>query len=124
MGLSFKRLREENYRRCRRWHPNFPNDGMWTSADWSNAVCGEAGEMANVVKKMRRVESGAPVGPDDPNYTELKRMLSDEIADVVIYADLLAAYYGIDLGMAISRKFNEVSERQGFPERLEIEYDV
>jgi hypothetical protein len=26
--------------------------------DWSNAICGEAGEVANVVKRMRRIETG------------------------------------------------------------------
>jgi hypothetical protein len=27
-------------------------------ADWSNAMCGEAGEAANVVKKIRWIETG------------------------------------------------------------------
>lgn len=30
----------------------------------------------------------------------------------------LAQYYGIDLGRAVREKFNYVSEREGFPERL------
>lgn len=45
---------EINRRRCERWHPGFPHDpGGWSGADWSNAMCGEAGEAANVVKKLR-----------------------------------------------------------------------
>ena len=41
-----------------------------------------------------------------------------ELADTVAYADLLAQYYGIDLGRAVREKFNHVTERAGFPERL------
>ena len=45
-------------------------------------------------------------------------VLGTRLADVVTYADLLATYYGIDLGSAVVAKFNAVSELQGFPERL------
>jgi NTP pyrophosphatase (non-canonical NTP hydrolase) len=45
-------------------------------------------------------------------------MLADELADVFLYLDLLASKCGIDLPAAIVRKFNVVSERQDFPERL------
>jgi NTP pyrophosphatase (non-canonical NTP hydrolase) len=118
-GLRFNDLREANVTRCRRWHPNFlSGDDEWTSADWSNAMCGEAGETANVVKKLRRGETGTAPGPDDPPRDDLLCMLADELADTVTYADLLAAFYDIDLGAAIADKFNRVSERQGFPDRL------
>lgn len=117
-GLSFARLREANVTRCKRWHPGFLSEAdEWTGADWSNAMCGEAGETANVVKKLRRVETTTTQGPTDPPPARLIEMLADEIADTVTYADLLAAYYGIDLGAAVARKFNRVSERQGFPDR-------
>lgn len=120
--LRFSELRTANVTRCKRWHPGFGEPGdEWTGADWSNAMCGEAGETANVVKKIRRVEVGAAPGPDDPPAIELRRMLADELADVVTYADLLAAHYGIDLAGAIIRKFNRVSERQGFPDRLPVD---
>jgi NTP pyrophosphatase (non-canonical NTP hydrolase) len=123
--LTFSRLREVNIARAKRWHPhfggdfarpNFPRD-EWTGADWSNAMCGEAGEAANVVKKLRRYECGLK-GALDPRPDELRAALAEEIADVVTYADLLAAYYGIDVDEAVATKFNKVSERQGFPERL------
>lgn len=119
-GLSFRALREANVTRCKRWHPGFLSGDAdeWTGADWSNAMCGEAGETANVVKKLRRVETGTAPGPDDPSPDRLKEMLADELADTVTYADLLAAHYGIDLAEAVARKFNRVSERQGFPDRL------
>jgi len=44
----------------------------------------------------------------------------DELADVLTYLDLLAATLGVDLGRAAAQKFNEVSERVGFPDRIEL----
>ena len=119
MSLSFDDLRAANTSRAKRWHPGFPDDDAWTGADWSNAMCGEAGEAANVVKKLRRHEcllagSGLALQPEEGLLADLAL----ELADTVTYLDLLAAKYGIDLGDAVARKFNIVSERQGFPERL------
>lgn len=114
-GLSFRQLREVNVSRCRRWHP--PESTPWTAADWSNAMCGEAGEYANIIKKIRRHETGA-ANEGDPPVEELKRKAARELADVVIYADLNASYLGIDLGEAIREKFNQKSVEYGFPERL------
>jgi NTP pyrophosphatase (non-canonical NTP hydrolase) len=115
--LSFGLLRSVNFSRAGRWHPGFPQDDLWSGADWSNAMCGEAGEAANVVKKLRRYETGTE-GKNDPPRDQLVAMLADECADTVIYLDLLAAKYGIDLGAAVIHKFNLVSNREGFPEHL------
>lgn len=80
----------------------------WTLADWSNAMCGEAGEAANIVKKIRR-------GDID---SELIRKLGDELADLSAYIDLLAFHAGIDLDAAIERKYNQLSERLGSETRI------
>jgi NTP pyrophosphatase (non-canonical NTP hydrolase) len=80
-------------------------------------MCGEAGEAANVVKKLRRAEAGMR-GVLDGDEAELLQKLADEVADVYPYLDLLATYYGIDVPSAIVSKFDRVSELQGFPERL------
>ena len=121
-GLTFAQLHATNIQRCKRWHPNFMSgDGdEWTGADWSNAMCGESGEAANIVKKLRRLETGTTPGPDDPPKERLLEMLDEEIADVICYADLLAAHYGLDPARAVAMKFNKVSEKQGFPERLPL----
>ena len=96
--LSFQRLREANVERCNdAYHPI----NSWSESDWATALAGECGEVCGVVKRRRR---GEPV----PN-----RALADELADVVIYADLLAARSGIDLSDAIQRKFNETSRKVG-----------
>lgn len=118
--LTFDDVSAVSRARAARWHPGFPDDTAWSGADWSNAMCGEAGEAANVVKKLRRHETGAALGPLDPDQAALRSMLADELADVFLYLDLLAAKYDIDLPASIVSKFNRVSERQGFPERLEL----
>lgn len=132
--LTFENLSTTNAARCQRWHgPDWtgPEDS-WTLADWSNAMNGEAGEAANIVKKIRRVDSGLwekQRWPGDNGgglaemlgeqaRAELLAKLADELADVVCYADLLATKAGIDLGEAVRAKFNRVSKAQGFPERL------
>ena len=111
--LTFRSVSEINRTRATRWHPGFPDDEEWNKADWSNAMCGEAGEPANVIKKIRRWESGHH-GVGDPSQGELLAMASAEIADVFLYLDLLATKLGVDIGAAIVDKFNVVSDRQGW----------
>lgn len=94
-------LREANVSRCSEvFHPF----DEWTIFDWALAVAGEAGELANLIKKVRR---------GDFTMESAKQAIADELADVVIYCDLAAASLGIDLGRAVARKFNEVSDRTG-----------
>lgn len=114
--ISFETVHETNLARCKRWHPGFPNDG-WTGADWSNAVAGEVGELCNVVKKLRRSDMGI-VGKADSDRATLMAMLANEMADVFLYLDLLSSFYGVHLPSAIAGKFDAVSRREGWPERL------
>lgn len=109
------RLRATNITRMQRWHG--PDAEPWTGADWSNAMGGECGEAQNVVKKLRRLETGTG-GGESTDHDQLCVRLGEELADTIIYADLLAAHYDIDLTEAIVLKFNAISEREGFPERM------
>lgn len=113
--LTFAALRKANAARKIRWHGEADE---WSGADWSNAMCGEAGEAANVVKKLRRHETHTGTAYNTPEIVALLPMLAEELADVVTYADLLAHKYGIDLAAAVVAKFNRVSAAQDFPERL------
>ena len=113
--LTFAEVIEANRVRCLKWHDQ--DSEQWTGADWSNAMCGEAGETANVVKKLRRHETRTS-SPMDPPEDVLRSALADEIADTFLYLALLADHYGVDMPSAIVSKFNKVSERQGFPDRL------
>lgn len=119
--LTFAELRAANTSRCARWHPGGVAD--WPLAEWSNAVTGEFGEACNVIKKLNRIRDGI-VG-NKPGETEetLRRALADELADTLIYLDLLALRAGIDLDLAVIRKFDAVSIREGFPERLSVKQD-
>lgn len=42
------------------------------------------------------------------------------LADVLTYLDLLAEVLGVDLGAAAVEKFNEISARVGFPDRIDL----
>lgn len=112
---SLKQLREQNVSRAKRWHSDAD---PWSLADWSNAMCGETGEAANIVKKIRRNETSIGSSYNTPKTKELIPKLAEELADIVIYADLLADQAGINLENAIIDKFNKVSKAQNFPERL------
>jgi hypothetical protein len=117
-SLTYQQVNEVNKERCALWHPGFPND-PWNLADWSNAVCGEAGELANVIKKIRRIEGGAStVG--EKGRDELTVDALYEAADVALYLDLLVTRLDgpYSLEQAIARKFNQKSHEQGFPQRL------
>lgn len=81
----------------------------WSLSQWSNAVCGELGEAANLIKKIER---------GDMTLDEARSDLADEICDVVTYLDILAHRAGIDMGEATIAKWNRVSERVGSSVRL------
>jgi len=101
--LSFFELRAANVARCAEFGHGVED---WSPADWATAVAGELGEAFNLLKKRRR---GEPINNSD---------IAHELADTVIYLDLLASRLGIDLGAAIRQKFNIVSERRGLSVRL------
>lgn len=112
--LTFANLRAANLSRCAKWHPGGLSD--WSLSDWFTATMGELGEAANVAKKLNRERDG--IAGNSQSQEELRSDLADEIADIAIYLDILAASEGIDLAAAITRKFNLTSVKVGFPERL------
>lgn len=111
MSLTFLRLRTINAQRCERWH----RLDSWTLSDWGVAAAGEMGEACNVIKKLNRVRDNVFGATFE---TATLEDLADELADTIMYIDLLAARAGIDLEDAVRRKFNAVSVANDFPERL------
>lgn len=81
-----------------------PDGSDWSLGEWVCAVTGEVGELANIVKKVKR---------GDFTLDEKVGEMADEAADIVIYLDILCQNAGIDLGSAVKRKFNAVSDRIG-----------
>lgn len=106
--MLFTHLREANIARC---NDVYEGLNQWSPTDWACAMAGECGEACNKVKKLRRLEGG-----DTHTFEteiELIKQIGEEIADTIIYADLLAARLGIDLEKAIKDKFNKVSKERG-----------
>jgi NTP pyrophosphatase (non-canonical NTP hydrolase) len=109
--LTFDQLRKANVTRC---NATYHHLETWSPTDWATAMAGECGEACNVIKKIRRLEDGPDKSYNtDVDRASLVKKAADELADLVIYADLLACRLGIDLGDAVVKKFNEVSERVG-----------
>lgn len=116
-NFSLADLRRVNVTRC---VESFHDIVEWSPTDWATAVAGECGEACNLIKKLRRrtgptMESGKA---NTPEVAELIPAIGAELADTIIYIDLLAARLGIDLEDVIRRKFNEVSARVGSRELL------
>lgn len=118
-GLTFNTLRSANLKRLPMFRDakgrtcHSKDDGSdWSPAQWLQAVTGELGEYANLRKKVER---------GDLDMTEARPMLADELADVVIYLDILAAQLGVNLGEAVMAKWNRTSEKVGAPLYIDAE---
>lgn len=101
-------LRAANIARQNEWD----QDNQITAAYRGNELAGEVGEACNIIKKLERERLG--ILGSRATVDEL----ADELADVLICADLIAMHYGIDLDAAVARKFNATSEKVGLRTRL------
>jgi NTP pyrophosphatase (non-canonical NTP hydrolase) len=120
-GDSIADIQRINVDRANRWHAG--DFHQWSVLEWAGAMCGEAGEAANVAKKLRRYElelEGNQFSDNRPmgGIEGLRAQLAHECADTFLYLALLAARYDIDLAIAVRDRFNAKSEEMGFPERL------
>lgn len=127
-SMSFSHFSQVNITRGNRWHQAGIEE--WTLSDWAVAMAGEAGEACDAIKKLRRIQTGAANNAEHQIDTidDAILKIGDEIADTVIYCDLLihrlsqiAREKGLEpvtLEQVIKRKFNKTSLRYDFPERL------
>jgi len=106
--LTFHDLREANENRQVAWEGSV----KMTEEFLGNALAGEVGEACNIVKKLARKRLG--ILGDTATTDEL----AEELADVIIYVDLLAKHYNIDLANAIRHKLNKVSSKYELGARL------
>jgi NTP pyrophosphatase (non-canonical NTP hydrolase) len=115
--LTFDEFRAANRARCMKWHPR----GIygWSDSDWLVAIMGELGELASLIKMRNRERDGLPGNKFSPT----EEQLAYEAADVFTYLDLFCERNGIDLGVSAAQKFNVVSERVGFPDRIVLRED-
>ena len=109
MSDSFLQIfRRMNVQRCEgNFHRKLTD---WSETDWGCAIAGEMGELCNLLKKRHRSLLLKDSIPDEE--------VGKEISDVITYLDLLAARLGFSLEDLIRDKFNEVSQRVGFEEKL------
>jgi NTP pyrophosphatase (non-canonical NTP hydrolase) len=79
-----------------------------------NELAGETGEACNVIKKLERERLGYRGSRDTIEH------LAEELADVIIVADMIACDAGFELGPAIIAKFNATSEKYGLATRIPV----
>lgn len=143
--LTFKELRTANVKRCNTAFST-KDSGLedWSPTDWACAMAGETGEAAeeltlavlslmvtakankpcDTVKKLKRLDTADSNIDSAEKRNELKIKIGKELADMLIYADLLAARLDIDLGDAVVQKFNEVSDKRGSNIKLGFSVDT
>lgn len=112
--MSFHQLRRANEARQQEWQGEENCDLMFRAVEF----CGEAGELANAVKKFERFNRG--IGGNE--RTEklphlLLRDIAHEVGDVLITLDLLCMELNIDLDRAWSHKFDDTSTRHNLKTR-------
>ena len=104
-NINFDSLRLSNITRQKEWNTGTEN---LTLSYRGNELAGEVGELCNVLKKIERERIGI-IGS-----RATKQDAIDEIADVVICADLIAEDLGINLAEAVKQKFNKTSIKYEF----------
>lgn len=111
--LTFRVVSNVNITRSNVWHAA----DEWSLLEWAGAMCGEAGETANVAKKLRRIEQGLVGAPGDREVV-IRTKLAQEIGDTYLYLDLLATKAGLRIEDCVRMAFNGKSEELGFPHRI------
>lgn len=102
-------LRRCNTERQAAWCPDQVPDLSFRG----NELAGEVGEACNVIKKLERERHGWR------GSRATGEQLAEELADVVICADLAALTAGVDLMSAVKAKFDATSDKVGLPHRLQ-----
>ena len=102
-GMTFNVLRAANRRRQQEWPGNEKADTAFRAIE----LAGEAGEVAEAVKKWLRAERGIK------GSTATRDDIASEMGDLLVSLDLLADSLGIDLGAAVRQKFNATSAKYG-----------
>jgi len=129
--LTIRQFSALNKTRALHWHK--AGLDSWSPAEWGNALAGEVGELCNVLKKLLRhdkgiqqlaVEEKMDLAPKPRIRAELVLAAAKEIADSYTYLDLVAARLGLDVQQCVVMKFNEISEREGLPQRFESRYET
>ncbi|MBO9418482.1 MazG-like family protein [Labrenzia sp. R4_1] len=107
--MKFSDLRQANITRQKEWPGNDQADIAFRGLE----VAGEFGEVAEALKKYLRGTRGIK------GSTAELQDVANEMADAIIALDLLADQMGIDLGAAVTRKFNATSKKYGLETQID-----
>lgn len=108
--MTFAQFSGINRRRCERYFGRAVDETAVTAM--AMGLAEEAGEVVGAVRSFLGISRGKTLGREE---------IGKELADVVAYADLLASSLGLDLGELVRAKFNEVSQRHGWPMVIEAQ---
>jgi NTP pyrophosphatase (non-canonical NTP hydrolase) len=97
---EYTNLRDANQARHAEWF-NKPVSLLFRATE----LAGEAGELCNAIKKLERERLGVK------GTKATLEQVAEEIADVVIAADLLAMQFNISMAEAVQAKFNATSKK-------------
>lgn len=86
----------------KKWLHRFTNEDDWSPADWVLAIAGEVGELANILKKVRR---------HDFTLEQVRPQCLKEAADIITYCDLFMTCLGARTSDELYKKFDEVTAR-------------
>lgn len=110
-GLTFAHLHAVNADRCiNGWNHRLED---WSLSDWLIAIGGEVGEALNVVKKLNRERDGIIGNTVSPAV--LMEALADELADAVIYIDLIASRLDVEVDQRTFDEFRTATEQHMAP---------
>ncbi len=114
--IGFNEFSKANFTRCEA--PTGFNHpiGSWSFSDWFLAFVGEAGEAANVAKKLNRYRDG--IRGNSETQDALQAKLRQELGDAFVYLDLMAQSAGINIFDAAIEVFDRKSAEIGYPVRL------
>ena len=106
--MSLEQLRDANQRRHKEWAHGEAVDLSFRGVE----LAGEVGEVCNEIKKLERVRLNLVGGKTDLEG------IKEELADVMISADLIAMDLGIDMGAEIQKKFDKTSAKYNLSARF------
>jgi NTP pyrophosphatase (non-canonical NTP hydrolase) len=122
--LTLEKFAELNRSRCIESFKEHPHNYPFEC--WVLGLCGEAGELAQEIKRLRDAQrarmsylqnggstSTKQFGKLFERESQIIKNIYSEIGDILPYLDMVAQAFGWSLEECTIEKFNEVSDRRG-----------
>lgn len=116
--LTFALLRRQNITRCDAWPQPLHRS---TPSDLACAVATEVGQLCEQIGRLRQhLQVTCPSKFRSALAAEITARIGQELADLVLFADLLAARLDLPMDEILAARFNSVSEQLGSPVKLPL----